>query len=116
MKTRTGWVICDVADQTWTYLAKPDGGEGHVFTIEPREALIIRATGREEAARKASAILGHPVGLGLARPGMRRVHTLAPGLGAPLPSQSHADGPSDPDEWIEFVRDVRAFRNGPPTW
>lgn len=122
MKTRTGWVVCGVADQTWAYMAKPESGFGlpedrHTFTIEPSEAHIIRATGREEAARRASAILGRKVGLGLPSPGDRRVGALAPGLGAALPPSIASEAnESDAGEWLEFVRDVRAFRNGPATW
>lgn len=115
MKTRTGWVVCEMADQTWAYLAKPEHGFGlpadeHGFTIEPREARILRATGREAAAAKATALLGRPVGHGR----VVNPQPLGPGMGAPF----HEDSPwpEDTEAWVEFVRDVRAFRKGPATW
>jgi hypothetical protein len=107
MRKKTGWVVCMIADQTWVYLDRPIAD---YCTTEPREALVIRATGREAAAAKASAIIGRPVGHGR----VANRFPLGAGMGAPF----HEDNPgiTDAEEWIEFVRDVRAFRKGEATW
>lgn len=107
VKKQTGWVVCTICDQTWVYLHRP---VSDYITTEPKEAWVLRATGREAAAAKASAILGHPVGFGRGI----NPYVLGDGLGAPF----HEDkpGPEDTEEWIEFVRDVRAFRKGDATW